>query len=96
MSDRSLSPKYAHCGQKIGQIEQGRLLTLTETRNVRHYDSGESVRKLMSIKVEEVTQLTGARAAVITGTSVTNSGEPRKNGVKHKLLVAEGSFVVWW
>lgn len=96
MTDRSLTPKYEHCGQRIFDIEPDRLLTLTGTGVARWYETGDVIKKPMSISVTEVTQLRGPRAAIVKGHQVNGNGLVRKNGSEKQWLVSEGAFVVWW
>lgn len=98
MIERSLTPKYDHCGQRIFDIEVGRLLTLTGTGIAKWYETGDAIKesKSMAISVTEVTQLRGARAAIVKGYPVNGNGMLRKNGTQRQWLVSEGAFVVWW
>lgn len=96
MLDRSLAPKYDNCGQRIFDIEPNRLLTLTGTGVARWFETGDAIKNPMSIAVTHVTQLRGARAALVKGFTVNGSGMLRKNGQERQWLVKEGSFVVWW
>lgn len=94
--DRALAPKYDHSGQKIFDIEPTRLLTLTGAGVAKWYETGDVIKKSMSITVTEVTQLRGARAAIVKGFQVNGNGLIRKNGSERQWLVSEGAFIVWW
>lgn len=94
--DRTLAPKYDHCGQRIFDIEPDRLLTLTGTGVARWFETGDIIKKTMSISVTHVTQLRGARAALVKGFQTNSNGMIRKNGSERHWIVSEGAFVVWW
>ena len=93
---RTIAPRYEHCGQGIFDIKPERLLTLTGTGVVTWFETGDPIKKSMSISVTEVTQLRGARAAIVKGFQTNGNGMIRKNGSEKQWLVSEGAFVVWW
>lgn len=92
----SIQPKYTHCSQKIYDIQEGRLLTLTGDGSARWRETNTPVTKSASFQVSEVTSLRGAGAALVKGVTVSANGEARKNARLREVIVAEGSFVVWW
>ena len=87
---------YQHCGRKIKELEIQRLLTFTGQGSVRNFETGLPTNPGSSISLTEVSELRGTGAAVVEGVPVNRDGSLRKNGNPRRLIVSEGSFLVWW
>lgn len=96
MPGMKTSPTYQHCGRKIKDLETERLLTFTDGGSVCSYTTGQPIKKRISLSLTEVSELRGTGAAVVEGIPVNRGGTPRKNGNPRRLIVTEGSFLVWW
>lgn len=92
----NVQPKYPHCSMRVADIRENRLLTMTGDGGARWRETNTPVTKPISLNIIEVTQLRGAGAALVRGMTVGTGGEARKNAREREVIVAEGSFVVWW